>query len=256
MQVSLAGSPLARLEPRRQSRARENIRKKLAMGPQQQQQQQQNVATDDADSQNGDLQICFMNEIASDDELLDSASKDLEPSSAAVEEIARYNISQKTNQIIVPIYRGSPTSGQAGPAGEGRVEGAGDADDDGGGQAKDPRHATFQAEVRQLQASAREGLLQAKDQARRRMEEEAGSRRSKQSRLFDLLGIKECKKLGRRTLSSLNVGQLQVIQNDFLAQIEGLNEELVRLLMDRDEMVMEQDAMLTDIEDLSEFIKV
>ena len=49
------------------------------------------------------------------------------------------------------------------------------------------------------------------------------------------------------------MAQLQLIQNDYLAQIESLNEELVSLLVSRDELVMEQDAMLTDIEDLSEF---
>ena len=62
--------------------------------------------------------------------------------------------------------------------------------------------------------------------------------------------------LNRCTLSRLNVAQLQLIQNDHLAQIETLNEELVGLLVIRDELGMEQDAMLTDIEDLSEFINI
>ena len=50
----------------------------------------------------------------------------------------------------------------------------------------------------------------------------------------------------------MNVAQLKLIQNDYLAQIESLNEELVSLLVARDDLVMEQDAMLTDIQDLSE----
>ena len=37
--------------------------------------------------------------------------------------------------------------------------------------------------------------------------------------------------LNRRTVSKLNVAQLQLIQNDYLAQIKGLNEELVSLLV-------------------------
>ena len=49
------------------------------------------------------------------------------------------------------------------------------------------------------------------------------------------------------------MAQLQLIQNDYLAQIESLNEELVSLLVARDDLVMEQDAMLTDIQDLSDF---
>ena len=62
--------------------------------------------------------------------------------------------------------------------------------------------------------------------------------------------------LNRRTLTGLNVAQLQLIQNDHLAQIEKLNEELVGLLVSKDDLAMEQDAMLTDIEDLSEFISI
>ena len=59
--------------------------------------------------------------------------------------------------------------------------------------------------------------------------------------------------VNRRTISRLNVAQLQLIQNDYLAQIESLNEELVSLLVARDDLVMEQYAMLTDIQDVSEF---
>ena len=72
------------------------------------------------------------------------------------------------------------------------------------------------------------------------------------SQLAKILNIQYFQ-VNRRTISRLNVAQLQLIQNDYLAQIESLNEELVSLLVSRDELVMEQDAMLTDIEDLSEF---
>merc|ERR1719447_619302 len=82
------------------------------------------------------------------------------------------------------------------------------------------------------------------------------SRRRTNDRLVALLGLPPFSKLNRRTLSRLNVAQLQLIQNDYLAQIETLNEELVGLLVTRDELGMEQDAMLTDIEDLSEFINI
>ena len=84
--------------------------------------------------------------------------------------------------------------------------------------------------------------------------------------------------LNRRTVSKLNVAQLQLIQNDYLAQIKGLNEELVSLLVKKvrssssnivvskrikthsavfqDDLTMEQDALMTDIEDLSDFINL
>ncbi len=37
----------------------------------------------------------------------------------------------------------------------------------------------------------------------------------------------------------------------FIRCILGLNEELVKLLMDRDSLSMEQDSILVDIEDLT-----
>jgi len=49
----------------------------------------------------------------------------------------------------------------------------------------------------------------------------------------------------------MNIGQLQVIVNDLHCQIEGLNEELVKFLMERDSLSMEQDSILVDIEDLT-----
>lgn len=52
-------------------------------------------------------------------------------------------------------------------------------------------------------------------------------------------------------LRDMTIGQLQVIVNDLHSQIESLNEELVQLLLIRDELHTEQDAMLVDIEDLT-----
>jgi len=74
--------------------------------------------------------------------------------------------------------------------------------------------------------------------------------------LFNLLGLPPGTKLNRRTVSKFNVAQLQLIQNDYLAQIKSLNEELVTLLVRKDDLTMEQDALMTDIEDLSEFVNL
>ncbi|KAF3858315.1 hypothetical protein F7725_011516 [Dissostichus mawsoni] len=57
--------------------------------------------------------------------------------------------------------------------------------------------------------------------------------------------------LRRGDMRDMSLGQLQVITNDLHSQIQSLNEELVQLLLMRDELHVEQDAMLVDIEDLT-----
>lgn len=61
----------------------------------------------------------------------------------------------------------------------------------------------------------------------------------------------ESRRVSRKFLTNLNIAQLQVIVNDLQRYIELLNDELVQLLMERDELQMSQDATLIDIEDLS-----
>ena len=48
------------------------------------------------------------------------------------------------------------------------------------------------------------------------------------------------RKLNRHILTPMNVGQLQVILNYLLTQIETLNENLVEYLITRDELAIEQ----------------
>lgn len=59
------------------------------------------------------------------------------------------------------------------------------------------------------------------------------------------------RRVSRQFLTNLSIAQLQVIVNDLQRYIELLNDELVQLLMERDELQMSQDATLIDIEDLS-----
>merc|ERR1712223_14182 len=121
-----------------------------------------------------DLQICFMNEIASDDEL------DSEPVEAATtaEALLRANISQKVGQIIVPME--GKVVKQRVPLKDEQVE-----------EKVKPltRQEAFQQQVVALQAAARHGLVEARATAQRDLQ------------------------LNRRTLSRLNVAQLQLIQN-------------------------------------------
>ncbi|XP_061916207.1 schwannomin-interacting protein 1 isoform X4 [Entelurus aequoreus] len=114
----------------------------------------------------------------------------------------------------------------------------------------------FVSRQKKLQAEAKLALAMAKPMAKMQVEVEKQNR--KKSPVVDLLPhmphISEClmkRSLKPNDLRDMTLGQLQVIVNDLHSQIESLNEELVQLLVVRDELHMEQDAMLVDIEDLT-----
>uniref|UniRef100_A0A4W2HQ80 Schwannomin interacting protein 1 n=1 Tax=Bos indicus x Bos taurus TaxID=30522 RepID=A0A4W2HQ80_BOBOX len=147
----------------------------------------------------------------------------------------------------------------------------------------------FLTRQKKLQAEAKMALAMAKPMAKMQVEVEKQNR--KKSPVADLLPhlphISEClmkRSLKPTDLRDMTLGQLQVIVNDLHSQIEtctlscssswpqvtlehprappspaghlmwcpsGLNEELVQLLLIRDELHTEQDAMLVDIEDLT-----
>ncbi|XP_053728273.1 schwannomin-interacting protein 1 isoform X2 [Synchiropus splendidus] len=114
----------------------------------------------------------------------------------------------------------------------------------------------FLSRQKKLQAEAKLALAMAKPMAKMQVEVEKQNR--KKSPVADLLPhmphISEClmkRSLKPTDLRDMTLGQLQVIVNDLHSQIESLNEELVQILVVRDELHMEQDAMLVDIEDLT-----
>ncbi|TWW77134.1 IQCJ-SCHIP1 readthrough transcript protein [Takifugu flavidus] len=126
----------------------------------------------------------------------------------------------------------------------------------------------FLSRQKKLQAEAKLALAMAKPMAKMQVEVEKQNR--KKSPVADLVSgtvtlkirallphmphISEClmkRSLKPTDLRDMTLGQLQVIVNDLHSQIESLNEELVQLLLIRDELHMEQDAMLVDIEDLT-----
>ncbi|XP_078419882.1 schwannomin-interacting protein 1 isoform X2 [Cetorhinus maximus] len=114
----------------------------------------------------------------------------------------------------------------------------------------------FLTRQKKLQAEAKMALAMAKPMAKMQVEVEKQNR--KKSPVADLLPhmphISESlmkRSLKPTDLRDMTIGQLQVIVNDLHSQIESLNEELVQLLLIRDELHMEQDAMLVDIEDFT-----
>ncbi|PNF23414.1 hypothetical protein B7P43_G10600 [Cryptotermes secundus] len=197
------------------------------------------------------LQICFMNETVSDTE---SPSSDTEAASSPVKMSTVPRSSTlpvkplqltplpaatrpSTSLLTLPLRR-EPESPQ--PMTE----------------------ADFFARQARLQAEARMALAQAKEMAHMQMEVER--QRQKKSPITEMVrsslekvGIpfpEGRRRVSRQILTEMNVAQLQVIVNDLHTQIEILNEGLVKFLMDRDDLHMEQDSMLVDIEDLTRYL--
>jgi hypothetical protein len=135
--IKVAHGPDALENNRARVNARENIRKKLAL----------EEAKEKGDS--CDLQICFMNEFASDEDIPE-AKEDNKSAAVAAAEIVKANISQKVSQIIVPI---SPSVKQNTPKCATL------------NTPQDETKSKFQLEVGRLQKCAQEGLMKAREKA-------------------------------------------------------------------------------------------
>jgi len=219
--IKVAHGPDALENNRARENARENIRKKLAM----------EAGKEKMDS--CDLQICFVNEFASDDEVSET-NEDLPV--LAKEDIVKSNISKRVSQIIVPLAALNHEEDQI---------------------TEEIQSSSFQSQVVKLQSQAKEDLVHAREHSKIKIQDMINLRKKLLNKnLFNLLGLPHGTKLNRRMVSKFNVAQLQLIQNDYLAQIKSLNEELVTLLVKKDDLTMEQDALMTDIEDLSEFVNL
>ncbi|XP_052866873.1 uncharacterized protein LOC128273010 [Anopheles cruzii] len=113
-----------------------------------------------------------------------------------------------------------------------------------------------------LQIEARMALCQAKDMAHMQMEIEKRSLELSPVTKVIHAAVEKAglalaadkRRLSRYYLTRLNVAQLQTILIELQCHAEVLNEELVELLMERDELHISQDATLIDIEDLSRYL--
>ncbi|KAG7266346.1 hypothetical protein CRUP_017705 [Coryphaenoides rupestris] len=107
---------------------------------------------------------------------------------------------------------------------------------------------------RRLQEEAQVALALARPMARMQVEVERQIQLHRRSPVADLLphlphiseGLMK-RNLRRGDMRDMSLGQLQVITNDLHSQIQAFNEELVQLLLIRDELHVEQDAMLVDV---------
>ncbi|XP_029560303.1 schwannomin-interacting protein 1 isoform X2 [Salmo trutta] len=173
------------------------------------------------------LQVCFVNDSSSDK---DSDAED----------------SKTETSLDTPL---SPVSKQSSSL----------SDRDTGEEDSDPlEDCGFWRVQRRLQEEARVALALARPMARMQVEVERQIQLHRRSPVADLLphlphiseGLMK-RSLRRGDMRDMSLGQLQVITNDLHSQIQSLNEELVQLLLMRDELHVEQDAMLVDVEDLT-----
>ncbi|XP_076035745.1 schwannomin interacting protein 1 isoform X2 [Oratosquilla oratoria] len=234
-------------EERRRRNDREEIRRKLAMGVDDEfsaENRPMRKPSLQSRLQSGmNLQICFMNETASDCE---SQCSDTESTQDRVDDdtVSTSSCSKATTPQTSQLLGKSQTKLPPG-----------DADQENG-------EADFFTRQARLQAEARLALAQAKEMARMQMEiERQNKKKSPIAEIvresFNKIGIPfpdSKRRISRQILIDMNVAQLQVIVNDLHTQIESLNEDLVNLLMERDDLHMEQDSMLVDIEDLTKHL--
>ncbi|KAL3848569.1 hypothetical protein ACJMK2_019420 [Sinanodonta woodiana] len=177
------------------------------------------------------LQICFLNEPVSGDQ--DPETEKLPQGvSASTTSVDRDNNHTISSDTIVQSRMKLPA--------ETKQEDEGEED-------------FFKRQAR-LQHEAKLALAQAGTMAHMQLEVE--KQLQKKSPVADVVGIPlladaRKKRLSLRKMQDMNLAQIQVLYNDLHTQIENLNEELVKLLMERDELHMEQDSMLVDVEDLT-----
>ncbi|CAK1603018.1 unnamed protein product [Parnassius mnemosyne] len=265
---------------RRKRNDREEIRKRLAMGADND--EYYSLGHTDRPGkkpslhsrlQNGkNLQICFMNETASDNEY---QASDIEKNLNCNKSLSRsstfdksgYNHPYQTRPLSVNILKHEkssivqcvpklrPSSFTLKTSKSCSTQSLNQID------VKETDFYTLQAK---LQTEARIALAQAKELAHIQMERERRSRaispvtemlrRSMEKANAPL--APDRRRVSRQLLTDMNIAQLQVIVNELHSQIETLNDTLVKLLMARDELHMGQDSMLVDIEDLTRYLGV
>ncbi|CAL1673315.1 unnamed protein product [Lasius platythorax] len=238
----------AREEERRRRNDREEIRRRLAMGPDAEDLRAERGRKPSLQSrlQSGmNLQICFMNETSSDTESPgsenDTSSPGSTPTSLGSKQLGGKQHAPMRPQVLsLPSLRLDTGANSTPPVDE----------------------ADFFARQARLQTEARMALAQAKEMAHMQMEVER--QRLKQSPITEMVrcslekvGVQlgeDRRRLSRVLLTELNVAQLQVVANDLHARIAALNEALVEGLLRRDDLHMEQDSMLVDVEDLTRYL--
>jgi len=204
--------------------SREDIRKKLASFG-----EEETIPEEEDDGgNNNNLEICFINETASDEDEdvminpLDAHSDEEEPITDCLDS------NSISNHNFIPRSK---------------------SDWEAFKEDKNVVDQQMEEEKHKIQKTAKVALSQCKQVAKRQLLLEK-QKRLNEDPLKKLLGVTS-EDINQDVLSKYNINTLQVILNDFREKIEQHSTELVGLLMQKDELETEQDSMLIDIEDIS-----
>ncbi len=200
--------------------------------------------SEDNSSNQDKLQLCFLNEAIYEEGEEDNEEVFVRPSALF---IAQNNISRKKNHVIIPLTPSSEASKLLTES------------SDEQGELSDQE--AFRLYIKDIHTEASEKLSKVRQKTKAKTCNPTSpcdpDFSPQLARLVPAATSSNSScKFGRHALTGLNVARLQVILNMLLSCVEDLNERLVRLLIERDELVMEQDALLTDIEDITKGIKL
>ncbi|XP_035712539.1 schwannomin-interacting protein 1 isoform X4 [Folsomia candida] len=195
------------------------------------------------------LQVCFMNETASDDE-----DHHQQPQSLPCFDLRKTSTASTTSHSSSHSFRPAPPRFlKPSPLFWGEEDQDEDEVDD------------FFSKQAKLQVEARQSLVHAKELAKLQLTQERTLRSKSPVQIMvaeslgktgagSVLPTPLPHRVTKSILAGLNLTQLALIVNDFHSHIEKLNEDLVSMLVERDDLNMEQDSMLVDIEDLSRYL--
>ena len=202
--------------------SREDIRKKLASFG-----EEETIPEEDDQPGTNNLEICFINETASDDE----GDVMVNPLESHYDDEDLPSLNSISNQNFV--HKSKSDGDELKYIGNyGKVE-----------------DNKFEEEKHKIQATAKVSLSQCKQVAKRQLAAEK-LKRLNDDPLKKLLGVTS-NDINKDLLSGYNINVLQFVLNDFREKIEQHSTELVNLLIQKDELETEQDSMLIDIEDIS-----
>ena len=216
---------------------REAIRQKLAFGSE----DITKPATASNTVENKDLEICFINEAVSEEDDEDTRVKTELKEDSSEDQADDFEYDSDT------VFPRSKSDWEAFRNPGSRLLHTFEA------TGESYKAKSFRKKLLQLQKEVQLNLQDCQQIAKSHIAKEKKRQRN-ESALKKLVGSYP-DELSPQKLLEFNITKLQVIVNHFHSEIERLNEDLVKLLLEKDELQIEQDSQLLDVEDLCHSLK-